>query len=208
MKIAGFLAFSALVIISIGIFFVFKPYSYVSNEKSYITCDKTGAKFDIGPNYVYTLENKLDLYNDKKTRKLCEYGIIRDYTDTRQTPLFKNYHFTPVWVTQSSWIDAFFMSISAFIFGFAVISSLVKINLQWPQFKNYLFAIIFLSLILFGLIFKRPAILIYCKRQIAQKVVELRDSSYRYGIMKIPQEEKYLKDILPGLEKKCLEKNL
>lgn len=110
------------------VFFIYRPYSYIDNIRSYITCNQTGEKFEIGPNLIYTFTGSLDGFNDKKARKLCQYGLIRDYADNLKTPSVKNYNFYPIYTKESNWIDDAVITSIIFIIGACTISFICKIN--------------------------------------------------------------------------------
>lgn len=113
-----------LATISASVFLIFRPFVYIDNRHSYVTCNNDRGKFEIGPNFIYTFRPYLDQYNDKKARKLCGYGIIKDYGNTVNTPEKQNYVFYPVTVQESSWTNAFLVSITTFILGTIIIETL------------------------------------------------------------------------------------
>lgn len=101
----------------VGVFLIYKPFAYLDNITSYIICQKNKAKFEIGPNFIYSFNHVLDKYNDQKARKICEYGLIRDYANSLKIPETQNYTFFPVYRQESSWIDAFFISFIVLLVG-------------------------------------------------------------------------------------------
>ena len=108
--------------LSLGVFRLFKPYISVENNTSYLICeDKT--RFEIGPNSIFALDNKLDKVNDQKARKLCQYKIIRDYGNIYQPVDNINYLFYPVMVEESSLITALFVAVLFFSLGALIIET-------------------------------------------------------------------------------------
>ena len=119
------LSYLILISFSLGVFYVFRPFKFIDNSKSYLLC-KNNYRYFIGPNLVYSFNGRIDTYNDKKARKVCEYGIIRDYSDTFKTPSL-NYIFNPVYSQESSWFDAAFSFFLAIAVGTILTETIVKI---------------------------------------------------------------------------------
>ena len=118
-----FAFYLVLIELSLGVFFIFKPFTYVDNVSSYIVCNKSKLNFEIGPNFIYTFNGILDEFNDQKAKKLCEYGLIKDYADTLKTPAIQNYAFYPLYTVDSSWIDALVISFITFLAGVIMIET-------------------------------------------------------------------------------------
>ena len=93
---------------SLSSLIILKPFLYTENNESYIICNDT-SRFEIGPNFIFAFENKLDPVNDAKARKLCQYKIISDYSNVYETPKNTNYKFYPVLKQESSWANAIFI---------------------------------------------------------------------------------------------------
>ncbi|OGK25482.1 hypothetical protein A3A46_02895 [Candidatus Roizmanbacteria bacterium RIFCSPLOWO2_01_FULL_37_13] len=198
-----------LAALSLGMLNVFKPYTYLDNNSSQIICDKSGAPFDIGPNFIYTLEDKLDSFNDQKAQKLCEYGIIRDYGSSYKTPDKPNYQLKPKMVKESSWGDAILMAAAIFIFGAILIEMLLSrkgFNLKKHYMVVYFILLTIASFALYVFVTKPIAVKVFCQRQIAQKVVNFRNSAYKNGVYPIPEEDKHIGSLLGPLYEKCLMK--
>ena len=123
-KIIYIVLYVFFISISIGVFFIFKPFQYIDNQKSYLICTKDQSRFEIGPNLIYAFSRSLDSYNDKKARKLCEYKTIRDYADSQKTPETVNYKFYPVYTNESSWLNA----IQAGVYTFIVLAFLIELT--------------------------------------------------------------------------------
>lgn len=206
------LLYGVLIGLFMYVFFIFRPFTYIDNDASQIVCTKSGGEFTIGPNYIYTFENKLDAFNDSKARKLCEYGVIRDYGNTYQTPRSLNYRFTPVFAKDSSWGDAILMGIAVFILGAALIESLKKGILFLTQEKErhqqlsliYLIVSVFLGIIFFMAVLRKPTRIAFCTREIARKVVNFRNSAFKYGVISVPEEDIHIRDSSRVLYQKCL----
>lgn len=204
-------AYSILISISLGAFIIFQPFRFVDNEKSQVICDKNGAAFDIGPNYVYAFGQTLDDFNDKKARKLCEYNIIRDYGDLYRIPDAVNYKFKPVFAKDSSWADATVIFVTSFLAGSLVIEIIKKIArmLSRATPKNFFRPKYFLLLTLFTslsfiLFVRKPATKILCFRQFAQEVVNFRTAAFKYGVYRIPEEDKHIESLFKPVYNQCL----
>lgn len=128
------LAYLILISLSLGAFYIFKPYSFIDNEHSKIIC-KNGAHYDIGPNYIFTLGNKLDAFNDRAARELCAYSVIRDYGNYYKTPPDVNYQFLPVYIKESSWGDAILVTLAAFLSGAAVIDGITYVFKKSARYR-------------------------------------------------------------------------
>jgi len=118
-----FVYYLFLTSIVISVFLIYRPFVYVDNIHSYVICNNDGGKFEIGPNFIYTFNSYLDRNNDSKARKLCEYRLIRDYTNTINEPEKRNYVFYPVTIQESGWINALLVSITTFIIGTIIIET-------------------------------------------------------------------------------------
>lgn len=119
------LSYFVLLAFSIGVFSLFQPFNLVDNSKSKLIC-KNNYSYYIGPNLVFSFNARIDSYNDKKARKVCEYGIIRDYNDTFKTPEM-NYTFVPAYTQESSWLNAVFAAFLTIVTGTILIETSVKI---------------------------------------------------------------------------------
>lgn len=199
-KVAFFTANILVVSLALGSLIIFRPYSFVDNDKAKVICVESGASFDIGPNFIYTLEDKLDSFNDQKARKLCQYNIIRDYGNTYQTPDKVNYQFKPVYTKDSSWGDAILIALTILSLGIL----LVKLSKYTLNLRNTIFILI-LGIVLFFLFIKKPANIIFCQRQIAQKVVNFKNSAFKGGVIPIPEDDQHIKSIIKPLYEKCLQ---
>lgn len=124
----GFYIF--ILTLSMAVFYVFRPYSYVDNCSSYINCTNKNVKYPLGPSFVYCFGDKLDSYNSKKSRKLCEYGIMWDYQDTYKVNNKTNYRLNLIYQQESSWINAFLISSLTFIIGVIIIETFKTVLLK------------------------------------------------------------------------------
>lgn len=194
-----------LLSLSIGIFYVFKPFTYVDNNKSLITCSKDGRSFEAGWNFVYTFNKSLDSFNDAKARKLCQYNAIKDYADYYKTPATINYQFVPKYIQESSWGDALVMFFAFFILGLIIIETL---NNQINHFVKIdikkLLVLSTISILFFFLFIRKPSSIVYCHRQIAKKVNNFKRDIFKYGIFPILEEDKHISSVLPSLYNNCL----
>ncbi len=191
---------------------------YLDNAKSHIICNKNGAPFEIGWNFVYSFERKLDDWNDIKARKLCEYNLIKDYGNTLKTPAEINYRFEPKYIIESSWADAIFMFFATFIFAVIAIEAIrilyftFFLKKQAPTHtldKKKVAIFILMALVLVPLLFftliKKPSAVVFCQRQIARKVNNFKRIIFRYGIFPIPEEDQHINSVIKPLYEKCLE---
>lgn len=194
------LTYSFLISLSFFVLYISKPFIYIDSSKSQIVCNKSGQSFESGWNFIYTFADKLDSFNDTKARKLCEFNIIKDYSNTYKTPVEVNYRFEPKFIQESSWADAFFMFFTSLIIGGIIIK---VFRLLTSSVKLVLLSFVIAPLIFF-FIFRKPAATIFCKRQIARKVNNFKRIIFKYGIFPIPEEDRHIKEFLPNLYQKCL----
>lgn len=187
-----------LICLSFGMIIIFKPFTFVDNDKSKIVCDKNGSSFDAGPNFIYTFEEKLDSFNDEKARKLCEFNTIRDYINFYKTPPL-NYQFKPHYKTNSSWGDASLMTLASFALGLLAIEIAKK-----KSVLPFLFLVVFIYLS-YSLYIQKNAFKIYCQRQIAEKVVNFRNSAYKGGVIYVPEEDAHITSLVTSVTKQCLQ---
>lgn len=210
-----FISYVILISAALGIFYIFKPYTYIDNAASTVAC-KNGNQYEIGWNFIYTFNDKLDDFNDVKARKVCEYGAIKDYGNTLKAPEAINYKLQPVYIQESSWADAIFMFFVTLIFGAITTETFRSIyfihikKAKPPESPNKLYLKIYLALLLFlvptifFVIIKKPAQVVFCKRQVARKVNNFKRVIFKYGIVPIPEEDKHIKSILNPLYESCL----
>ncbi|OGK22180.1 hypothetical protein A2866_03415 [Candidatus Roizmanbacteria bacterium RIFCSPHIGHO2_01_FULL_39_8] len=211
-KIVITVLYIIIVAISMGAFFIFQPFSFVDNGKSKIACDN-GSSFEIGPNFIYTFTDKIDSFNDAKARKICAYNIIRDYGNAYKTPQSSNYGFKPVYIKNSSWGDAWLILVATFLLGSIFIQGIKRVFFESTKdplftefFKWNFFAVvfIFLGIILFLIVIRKPARHIHCQLQIAQKVVNFRNSAFQGGIIPIPEENAHINSSIKTLYETCI----
>lgn len=193
--------------LSLGIFYIFKPYTYIDNAKFTLIC-KNGNRYAGGWNFIYTFEDKLDSFNDIKARKICQYNAIKDYGNGLKTPDDVNYRFAPIFTQESSWPDAIFMFFAALIIGTIFIEALTPIFFSKLSKKQspMIFIISFIVLVplLFFLIIKKPADIIFCSRQVARKVNSFKRIIFKYGLYEIPEEDSHINSLIDPLYQKCL----
>lgn len=190
--------------LAISVFFLFKPFTYLDNDTSSITC-QNGGIFIIGPNYIYSFEKNLDQFNDIKARKLCAFGVIRDYINYYKTPEQKNYQLKAAFNQNSSWGDAVIAASAVILFSWFILNLLLGKNLQNIYSSKLLIISILISSLLFIFFLKNPVKKLYCQRQIAQKVVNFRNSAFKYGVISVPDEDKYIKEVTPKIFQSCLQ---
>lgn len=209
-SILYFILYVFVFLLAFAVFYNFRPYTYVDNAKSLVVCNKNGASFEIGWNFIYTFDQTLDSFNGIKARKLCEYNAIKDYGNTLKTPSEINYRFEPKYIRESSWADAIFMASATLILGIIFIEFVkVKItmhtNLVRPhQIGKSIILTALFALGLFYLFMYKPAAMIFCKRQIARKVNNFKRVVFKYGVVPIPEEDKHINSVLKPLYEKCL----
>lgn len=107
--------------LSIGSFVLFRPFTYIDNDHSYVLCKSDNVRYELGPNYIFAVGEQLDPFNDAKARKLCEHKIIRDYNHSYPTPEKQNYTFLPAKFQDSSWLNAIFAFLITFFLGMGFI---------------------------------------------------------------------------------------
>jgi hypothetical protein len=208
-KIISIYLISYVILFSIAYsaFYIFKPYKYVDNATSRVICDKDNYQVDAGWNLVYTFDQQLDRFNDIKARKICEYNVIKDYTDVYKPPSKINYRFIPQYIQESSWKDALIIFFAPLFLGAIIIE--VAYAVLYKSILTNQIPIILLSalfgFILFFFVLKKPvATKIFCYRQVARKVNNFKRVIFKFGIFPIPEEEKYIKEVVPGIYQKCL----
>lgn len=111
-----FFIYSILLSISFGVFWISRPFQYFDNANSRILCNNN-IIFDIGSNYIFSLNEKFDDLNDTKVRKLCEYSIIQDYKNDYKTPENVNYRISTVTNQYSSWTGTSLLFMVFFLIG-------------------------------------------------------------------------------------------
>ena len=200
-NITIFASYTILTILSVIAFTLLRPFNYVDNDNSHIVCSNNHQIFDSGPNFIYTINNKLDAFNDAKARKLCRYIIIYDYNNVYETPKEKNYNFVPVYLTESSWPNAIFISLVIFFAGAWMIETLLgKVKLK---------LIIILALAagaLFYLVFSNNYVnQVYCRRKIDTKVYYYRQSVRKYSAAET-YENSDIASLVSALYKSCQNK--
>lgn len=130
-------SYTIIVSFSFAVFMILKPFSYIDNVNSYIVCDNE-SRFDIGPNFIYSFEDKLDEFNDGKARKLCEFNLIKDYGKSLKTAKKLNYVFYPVYKQESSIQNSFLGFIITLLFGILAIEIMAKILTGWTRLGTWL----------------------------------------------------------------------
>lgn len=193
-----FTIFSYLLLttLSLSALIIFKPFTMVDNDTSKIVCQK-GGSFDAGPNYIYTFEQRLDSFNDEKARKLCEFGIIRDYHNVYKTPLSQNYDFKPIYRSVSSWGDALLVT-GILMLGGCFLIELVKKNGLLMMSVSCILCITSIFLYIQKIPFK-----LNCNLQIAYKVTNFRNSAYKGGVVAMLEEDAHINSVVKVLYKQC-----
>jgi hypothetical protein len=120
------LVYLILAAFSAGVFLVFLPFKYVDPIESLIYCS-AGQAHASNSTFVFSVDGRLDSFNDNKARKLCAYGAIMDYQDFYQEPDKINYRFVPKFSQESSAIEAFLASFVTFSLGVVVIEITSKV---------------------------------------------------------------------------------
>lgn len=131
LSIVYFVFHTVVVAIAFTASSIYRPFTFVDNDHSYVLCHQSNTKYETSPNLIFAVDEKLDPFNDKKARKLCQYQIIKDYGDTYATPGQINYTFLPALRQESSWLQAAFAFFIVYVFGSVVISLIFK-----PMTKN------------------------------------------------------------------------
>lgn len=135
------IAYVILASFSLAVFTIFRPFKYVDNVGSYLLC-LNESKYYSGPNLVFSFDGKLDSYNDKKARKVCQYGIIRDYKDEFKASDQINYDYHPVYMQESSISDAVLALLLTLLTGSIIIEAVMKL-ISYFIYKKDVFAFLF-----------------------------------------------------------------
>lgn len=118
-----YLVFYTLILaLAAGSFIIFRPIVYVDSTKAKIYC-ADGKEYGANAVFIFSLNGGLDEFNDKKARKLCEYGTIFDYQDAFAIPAKINYRFDPVFYQESSYPEAGLGFILTFTIGAFIIET-------------------------------------------------------------------------------------
>lgn len=110
---------------SLAVFMIFRPFKSIDNVNSNLACHNQ-SQYKSGPNLVFSFNGKLDDYNDKKARKVCQYGIIRDYKDEYKASDKVNYDYHPVYIRESNLNDAVLALFLTLLTGSVIIEFLMK----------------------------------------------------------------------------------
>lgn len=121
-----FLAYSLLLSLTLFVFVIFQPFSYIDNDHSNLMCQGNNVPYETSPNMIFLIDKKLDKSNDSKARKLCQYHIIRDYNNTYETPHTLNYTLLPAESIESSWLSDIFICLIVFLSGSLLIEFIAK----------------------------------------------------------------------------------
>ncbi len=111
------IGYSIIICLSLVAFSIFKPFTYIDNDHSYIHCFNDSISYETSPNLIFAVDKKLDAFNDEKARKLCQYKIISDYINYYKKPAQVNYELLPAYAQKSSWPAAVFAFWLTFILG-------------------------------------------------------------------------------------------
>ncbi len=185
---------------SFAVGYTFKPFTYIDNGSSKIVCNKNNVALDMGWNFIYTFEDKLDSFNDVKARKLCEFNSIKDYANFYKTPSDVNYHFEAKYTQDSSWTDTLLVFNAALFLGILIVRALLRRNLD----LKYLALSLIIAPFIFFFLLRKPSAVFFCQRQVARKVNNFKRVIFRYNIFPIPEEEQHIRSVLPQIYKNCL----
>ncbi|OGK16198.1 hypothetical protein A2774_04965 [Candidatus Roizmanbacteria bacterium RIFCSPHIGHO2_01_FULL_39_12c] len=183
--------------ITLFIFFSFRPVKIIDHQKSEVICHKNNIAYNLGPNLIIALNDKLDPVTDSKIKKLCEYSIINDTNNIYQIPDSPNYSVSAVYKQAGSWTDAILLGITVFILLYVIFNGAVQF-----KFTTYLFAFP-LSLLIFIIFLLNVAKQIYCQRLTGSTLNNFRISAYGFGSQRLQQEEILLKEALIDNLKQC-----
>lgn len=202
-KFLYFFAYIILVSFALAIFWILRPVTYFDNFKSQIVCS-SGTLFSIGPNSIFSLNGKFDQFNDKKARKICQYGIIYDYKEDFKTPEKLNYTIKSVIREDSDFVQAGLVSGLFFLAGAYLIKFVTKNDKFMSGYTRI--AVFIFSFSIFLIILRKPASLIYCKRAKAIILSELEKSARKGGRELNQIEVEHLKIPIDAEYKNCLKK--
>lgn len=175
--------------------------------------------YQAGSNFIFSTDGKLDPFNDKKARKICDYSIIADYQDVYTTSKSVNYNFSPVNQQESNWIQAGIVFLMILCIGWLVIESLKKIiyliifrrslnySYHFQLSKNKLFALLLfltISLVIFILFLKKPSTQLYCLRKTMLQVDDFKRAANKSGRLLHITEQEYIKKVRSILYTRCI----
>ncbi|OGK19851.1 hypothetical protein A3C23_04060 [Candidatus Roizmanbacteria bacterium RIFCSPHIGHO2_02_FULL_37_13b] len=195
-----------LISVSAGVFFVFKPFKYINHIESSIYCFD-GKRYGANTIFMFSLDGKLDLFNDKKARKQCAYSIIFDYYDMYKTPNNINYRYVPVFSQESSLMEAFLAAFTFFLSGAMIIEKIYKL-------KNKIFAPF---LILFSIIascfifvfFVKPVVVkLHCQKKIEFLDNDIRRAMIANAFKSNFDDDDYVAKSLKRIYDKCIHDDL
>ncbi len=197
-------AYACIFAISLAVLYILRPFSYTDNDASKLQCENDRI-YNTGPNYIYTFGTKLDSFNDMKARKLCAYDIIWDYGGNYKTPGSVNYKLSPVIKQESSWSDATIIALGVLITGFLTSNLILRfLHLKFGHSLINLAIIVISGSVVFLIFLIKPSKEIYCANQIATKVMNIRNATYKNGIYKFTQENEWFKKMVGPLYQACI----
>lgn len=204
MKYIIFLIYILIISLSIGAFWLFRPFQYIDNYESRVICNN-GVIYQTGPSVIFSTDGTIDTWNEKKTEKLCAYGMVLDYYDMYKAPGNVNYRFSPAYQTDSSWQQALFAFLVLSGLGILTIESVQKLfrlhyKVNWP----FGVAILLGGCVLFFFLFKKPFNYLYCQRKVTLVTWDFRRSANRSGKTMPKEEEDYVKSIRQKVFNDCM----
>ena len=195
-QLISFLCLVLTTSVSLILFWLFQPIPYVDNFNSYLICNNSN-QYQAGSNFVFSVNGKLDKFNDIKARKLCDHGIILDYANAYSINPNKNYLYKPAKRVDSNWLQAILL---ATIPVFLVLSIAKDF-----KYKVALLALSFtISLIFFFFFLKSSTDDLFCQRNAALQSEDFKKSVNKAGRLLHELDEKYMLKVKEQIYKNCL----
>ncbi len=204
MKYIIFLIYVFIISMSMGAFWSFRPFQYIDNYESRVICNNNQI-YQTGPSVIFSSDGTIDAWNEKKTEKLCAFGMVLDYYDMYKAPGTVNYRFSPAYQTDSSWQQAIFAFFVVGGFGILVAEALLEL-LKINYKVNWVFigAVILGGILLFFFLFQKPFNYLYCQKKAILVTWDFRRSANRSGKTMPKEEEGYIKTIKQKVFSDCM----
>lgn len=193
-----------------------------------MSCQPSREEYEINPNLIFAINEKLDPFNDGKARKLCQYHIIRDYNNAYSVPKEKNYIFKPALLQESSWLNAVFavfltaiievlliliflrmVSISNLAYHKKNINQLLSFHYSSIKKKALIMFEIILTLALaffiYMTVFREITMKAYCKKITAIQLYNFRQAIRQNGANQEVEENEQVGHFLRKLNQKCVD---
>lgn len=108
--------YSVLITFSLAIFYIFFPFKYVDPINSAIYCPNN-IRVALNSVVIFSVDGKIDSFNDLKARKQCAFNTIQDYHSFYPDPGKVDYRIEYSYSQESSILEALLTSIIFFTLG-------------------------------------------------------------------------------------------